>query len=544
MTQELTVSGKVNWKFKWLKLKKFESYLQVDYLFSLTPCIRLDHSQDWDDLLEYEIFEIEKRFFFTVWLIPVLVELEFEAETGLDIDLDASIELSYNVTAEGLLRAGVRWKKGQGWSPIRKSDVSVQSNFTRDEELDITVTPSLTLRLEALFYELSGPFVELVPFAEFFWNPLASNECDQNGDYAITARFGADINAGITFSDWLEDAFDLDDYSWPIRSWGFWRWQNCGDDQNSFTLPAQTQTIDEGESATLEFVWDTTIAGEFDPIPLDFVVDVSATVLGHTDANMGDNHIRNQPIGLATKDASVRLVCVHPEQVNEGDEVTITAWISNEGLFNVLRSVTCFAYYDDANDPNDSKQLISEVWCEHTGMAFELGENAERIVDFYWDTSGVGSGTYNITVEIPELEFEIDLSNNSGGDCDDRAARVVVETIIGELFRRGDHDGSGMTDITDGINFLGFLFLGSTPPICNDASDADNSGVLDLTDALIVLEHLFLGFPIHLPAPGSLECGPDPDTPQPGIPPLPPQEAISLGCEMYPSPSFPGAECP
>lgn len=110
-------------------------------------------------------------------------------------------------------------------------------------------------------------------------------------------------------------------------------------------------------------------------------------------------------------------------------------------------------------------------------------------------------------------------------------------------FRRGDHDGSGLADITDALNLLGFLFLGTTPPICGNASDFDNSGLLDITDALILLGHLFLGQPNALPAPGT-SCGPNPDTPQPGIPPIPPQEASDLGCEQYPGDAFPGAGCP
>ena len=125
-----------------------------------------------------------------------------------------------------------------------------------------------------------------------------------------------------------------------------------------------------------------------------------------------------------------------------------------------------------------------------------------------------------------------------GTDC------ATTECPMGTPFRRGDHDGSGLADITDALNLLGFLFLGTTPPICLDASDFDNSGAADITDALILLGHLFLGSPNALPAPGTTVCGLDPDTPQPGIDPIPPQDAVTLGCEQYPSESFPGAACP
>lgn len=90
---------------------------------------------------------------------------------------------------------------------------------------------------------------------------------------------------------------------------------------------------------------------------------------------------------------------------------------------------------------------------------------------------------------------------------------------------------------------LGFLFLGTTPPICDNASDFDNSGALDITDALILLGHLFLGQPNALPQPGT-SCGTNPDTIQPPIPPIPEQEPSDLGCDKYPGDAFPAAACP
>jgi hypothetical protein len=106
------------------------------------------------------------------------------------------------------------------------------------------------------------------------------------------------------------------------------------------------------------------------------------------------------------------------------------------------------------------------------------------------------------------------------------------------VFRRGDHDGSGRVDLTDPLNLLGFLILGTTPPICLDASDADNSGTLDITDSIKSLSRIFLGlFPgEHFP-PGREHCGIDPtealDPDGPGS--FPEQPGESLGCNQYPS---------
>jgi hypothetical protein len=123
-----------------------------------------------------------------------------------------------------------------------------------------------------------------------------------------------------------------------------------------------------------------------------------------------------------------------------------------------------------------------------------------------------------------------------------------VQVVTSGRFRRGDHDGSGVVDLTDPLNILFFLFLGQQLPICLDASDGDNSGAVDLSDALNLLQFLFLGgFPLVATLPGPFDCGSDPtvDIDPDGPGGFPNQPATTLGCDMYPSPDFlPAAACP
>jgi hypothetical protein len=73
-------------------------------------------------------------------------------------------------------------------------------------------------------------------------------------------------------------------------------------------------------------------------------------------------------------------------------------------------------------------------------------------------------------------------------------------------FQRGDCNGDGAQDLSDGVCILLFLFAGGQA-LCADAADADDTGVIEITDAIFLLSHLFLGGgPPPAPYPG---CGHD-----------------------------------
>jgi hypothetical protein len=94
-------------------------------------------------------------------------------------------------------------------------------------------------------------------------------------------------------------------------------------------------------------------------------------------------------------------------------------------------------------------------------------------------------------------------------------------------FHRGDVNGDGPTDISDGIAVLWSLFASAGPPRCLDAADANDDGALDVSDAIFLLDYLFTGArPPPDPGPAPAACGLDPGARGAGRSP-------SLGCETY-----------
>ena len=110
----------------------------------------------------------------------------------------------------------------------------------------------------------------------------------------------------------------------------------------------------------------------------------------------------------------------------------------------------------------------------------------------------------------------------------------LVSFVLGELppmtgtkprFHRGDADQNDALELTDAIQILGYLFLGTPTkvPDCLDAADADDNTTIELTDAIRILGYLFLGNST-IPDPGPTEnpCGPDPGG-----------DADHMGCDSY-----------
>lgn len=87
---------------------------------------------------------------------------------------------------------------------------------------------------------------------------------------------------------------------------------------------------------------------------------------------------------------------------------------------------------------------------------------------------------------------------------------VALPRILPDLpaFLRGDSNSSGKVDISDALNTLGVLILGSGAIDCPDAADANDDGQLDISDAVATLGSLFLGIDRIAP-PGALTCSPD-----------------------------------
>lgn len=108
---------------------------------------------------------------------------------------------------------------------------------------------------------------------------------------------------------------------------------------------------------------------------------------------------------------------------------------------------------------------------------------------------------------------------NSPSDGSERAVgtALLVFSDRDSPFIRGDANGDGVVDISDGLRILFWLFTGAPEPPCLDAADFNDSENISVQDAIRVLQFLFQeGPPPSPPFPGcdldpggfEADCGP------------------------------------
>jgi len=200
------------------------------------------------------------------------------------------------------------------------------------------------------------------------------------------------------------------------------------------------------------------------------------------------------------------------------------------GTRSVLQASPFFRWFVlPSSDPDFSLLLVSAVWAADTGSGWDWlsfdpteGRVTEaplfRVVGDVRTNAPIGIETNIFTVAPPEDfvaagDFLHGVQNEFPGFGDGPGGFISIarddDGVVlfdGEEFLRGDSNGSLQVDIADAQFTLGFLFQGTSPPICFDPADANDDGAVDISDATFTLGFLFLGSEPP-PDPGPQICG-------------------------------------
>jgi hypothetical protein len=174
----------------------------------------------------------------------------------------------------------------------------------------------------------------------------------------------------------------------------------------------------------------------------------------------------------------------------------------------------------------DKIGTFSTFWgmdaCAGDVILYAIFSNDEGVISNASQQALANQG-FLVELGIPVNAQYLTLATGSNGadGCDHGSFAEAIIVPGGAIeppsdgFVRGDSDGSGATNITDGIVILNFLFTGGVTPGCRDAADADDSGAINITDGIYVLNFLFLGG--DDPLPPYPACGTDPSGDDDGV---------------------------
>lgn len=175
-------------------------------------------------------------------------------------------------------------------------------------------------------------------------------------------------------------------------------------------------------------------------------------------------------------------------------------------------------YNNDFGDPTADELRVAisnnggSTWTE----AYVIDTNTDGWENHSFQVSEVITPTANMRVR-----FEAnDDPNNSLAEAGIDNFTIVrfACSSSGPQFVRGDANADGLSDISDPISLLGYVFGGGAAPTCLKAADANDDGGVNIADAVAMLNTLFSG-------------GGDPPAPFPGCGEDPTDD--SLTCEEF-----------
>jgi hypothetical protein len=172
---------------------------------------------------------------------------------------------------------------------------------------------------------------------------------------------------------------------------------------------------------------------------------------------------------------------------NEGPETSVGAVAALELPSNFEGAVVAM---DEECELDEATQTIR---CRLCSVDFEPPPN--RGVSARVTLRPTAPGSLTFRSQLTAISADPD-----GSDNEDQVT-VKVSGIPFPIFRRGDANDDGRTDISDGVRILNFLFVGGAVVLCPDAADANDDQAVNISDPSFIFSFLFLGGPVP-PAPG------------------------------------------
>lgn len=376
--------------------------------------------------------------------LPVVIYVVFTIDANLIIRGNMSFVAEAVINGEvdtGVVWDHTRTKNGRlGWDMIYAPRASANvTSFKWQLAVGMSVTPGLSFRLECLFYDVAGPFVEFDPYLNIdgtYRLPNATILWDMSVNF--------DIEAGVTLNGWLRDILGLHDWNWSEISVTLWNYsgiwniepppaprgpahnlqivslivsptviiansnafvnftvRNDGSyDETSDLLLTENGAmiasyanvnLTSGEDLTFGYNWASAVL-----LPGSYVLEASVNpVVGEN--TTADNAMNTTAQILANNDIAVVDLKADPNETYVGYTVNITVTVGNLGELTEDSNVTV-----NANDTAIETSAINQ-----------LAPGQSITMTFIWSTGGLDKGQYVIWANVSTLHYDINMTNNN-----------------------------------------------------------------------------------------------------------------------------------
>ncbi len=211
---EWRVTGRFDW---WLRcLKRFGTWIRVDASIRARGWAYAEDSADKTFGPTTFGSLTLTRWSFAIGPVPVWATLRLSSHGKIRVETSGTAHIQLDGRADGWFRTGVHYHRGSGFDTTwnRGFHAHVRSPPFAMFSGDLTVTPSGSVRLSLLFYDIAGPFVEgeaYIPLTLSY--PPAAIE-----SFKLKFR----VNYGLTFADWLKSLVGLKDWTGEMGHWTIW----------------------------------------------------------------------------------------------------------------------------------------------------------------------------------------------------------------------------------------------------------------------------------------------------------------------------------
>jgi len=213
---QLTIKWKISGRFDWWlrSLKRFGTWINVS---ASVDARGWGHAADsGEETFGPHTFGSVTltRWSFAIGPVPVWARLRLSAHGKVRVNAHGNVSYELVGIAEGWFRTGVHWHRGSGFDTEWVNEFNAGAAVLNEVDADITVTPSASLRLALLFYDVAGPFVE----GEVYTPLTLSYPPAWIESFSLKFR----VNYGVTYADWLKSLLGLKDWTGEIAHWTIW----------------------------------------------------------------------------------------------------------------------------------------------------------------------------------------------------------------------------------------------------------------------------------------------------------------------------------